>query len=158
MRRVEYYHQRDKPEANSLAPTVFAVVRDLGGRILLVRRMDTGNWELPGGRVEIGESATAAAVREVREESGVRIAVTRFAGLYTDPEYVMVYPGSGEARQQFAVCLHARVLGGRPRPDSEETSEAGWFEPSELPALPIHPSVRRRITDAITQPDYPHLG
>src|SRR3954452_5561465 len=70
--REEYYHDPAAPRANSLAPTAFAAVRDDFGRILLVRRADTGNWELPGGRVEIGESAVVAAQREVAEESGVR--------------------------------------------------------------------------------------
>ncbi|MFZ2119232.1 MAG: NUDIX domain-containing protein, partial [Pseudonocardiaceae bacterium] len=41
------------------------------GRVLLVRRADDGYWELPGGRVEVGESASAAVVREVAEEAGV---------------------------------------------------------------------------------------
>jgi len=70
MVRQEYYHDPDAPAANSLTPTAFAAVRDDAGRILLVRRADTGNWELPGGRVELGESAVVAAEREVAEESG----------------------------------------------------------------------------------------
>src|SRR4051794_15928607 len=88
MTREEYYHDPAAPRANSLAPTAFAAVRDDGGRILLVRRVDTGNWELPGGRVEIGESAVVAAQREVAEESGVRVEVVRLAGVYTDPGHV----------------------------------------------------------------------
>src|SRR4051812_13628167 len=90
-----------------MTPTAFAAVRDEQGRVLLVRRSDSGNWELPGGRVELGETATTAAEREVVEESGVAIKVTRLAGVYTDPGHVMVYPDTGEARQQFAVCFHA---------------------------------------------------
>ena len=40
-----------------MAPSAFAAVRDITGRILLVRRCDTGDWELPGGHVHPGESA-----------------------------------------------------------------------------------------------------
>jgi ADP-ribose pyrophosphatase YjhB (NUDIX family) len=54
-----------------MTPTVFAAVRDDQGRVLLVRRNDSGNWELPGGRVELGETAITAVKREVSEESGV---------------------------------------------------------------------------------------
>ena len=48
-----------------MTPTAFAAVCDDHGRVLLVRRGDSGNWELPGGRVELGETATTAAEREV---------------------------------------------------------------------------------------------
>jgi len=85
MFRNEYYHDVDAPAANSVTPTAFAVARDDAGWVLLVRRADTGLWELPGGRVELGESATVAAEREVAEESGVTVKVTRLAGVYTDP-------------------------------------------------------------------------
>ena len=108
MSRQEYYHDAEAPPANSMTPTAFAAVRDDQGRVLLVRRRDSGNWELPGGRVELGESVTTAAEREVVEESGVAIKVTRLAGVYTDPGHVMVYPATGEARQQFAFMVNDR--------------------------------------------------
>jgi 8-oxo-dGTP diphosphatase len=55
-----------------------AVVRDDAGRLLLVRRghdPGRGTWSLPGGRIEPGESAAGAAAREVREETGLDVAV-----------------------------------------------------------------------------------
>jgi 8-oxo-dGTP pyrophosphatase MutT (NUDIX family) len=156
--RQEYYHDTDAPPANSMTPTAFAAVRDDQGRVLLVRRRDSGNWELPGGRVELGESATTAAEREVVEESGVTIKVTRLAGVYTDPGHVMVYPSTGEARQQFAVCFHALPVDGQPHPDHHETCEAAWIDPARLDTLPIHPSMRLRIDQALTEPNTPHIG
>jgi ADP-ribose pyrophosphatase YjhB (NUDIX family) len=155
--RQEYYHDAEAPPANSMTPTAFAAVRDDQGRVLLVRRRDSGNWELPGGRVEIGESATTAAEREVVEESGVAIKVTRLAGVYTDPGHIMVYPATGEARQQFAVCFHALAVDGQPDPDHEETCEAAWVDPTRLDTMPIHPSMRIRIVQALTEPDTPHI-
>ena len=83
MTRQEYFHDDDAPPANSMTPTAFAAVRDDHGRVLLVRRRDSGNWELPGGRVELAETASTAAEREVIEESGIAIKVTRLAGVYT---------------------------------------------------------------------------
>ena len=151
MVRQEYYHDPDAPPANSLTPTAFAAVRDDAGRILLVRRADSGNWELPGGRVELGESAVVAAEREVAEESGVVIRVTDLLGVYSDPGHIMVYPATGEARQQFAVCFHARPVEGGPQPDHDETCEAAWVHPRQVARMTMHPSMRRRIDDALSR-------
>jgi ADP-ribose pyrophosphatase YjhB (NUDIX family) len=158
MVRQEYYHDPEAPPANSLTPTAFAAVRDDAGRILLVRRADTGNWELPGGRVELGESAVVAAEREVAEESGVVIRVTDLLGVYSDPGHIMVYPATGEARQQFAVCFHARPVDGGPEPDHDETCEAAWVHPRQVPRMPMHPSMRVRVGDALSEPRRPRIG
>ena len=130
--RVEYFHDPSAPAANSLTPTAFAAVRDDLGRLLLVRRIDSGNWELPGGRVELGESAARAAEREVAEETGVTVKVTHLLGVYTDPGHLMAYPDTGEVRQQFAVCFRATPLDGHPRPDRHETRAAVWVDPEQV--------------------------
>ena len=147
-RRREYYHDSAAPLANSLRPTAFAAVRDGSGRLLLCRRADTLNWELPGGKVELRESITEAVVREVAEETGVTVRLREVFGVYTDPGHVMVYD-SGEVRQQFAVCFHAVPLSGRPRPDGDETVDARWVAPAEVAGLPVHPSVALRIEHAL---------
>jgi ADP-ribose pyrophosphatase YjhB (NUDIX family) len=126
MVRQEYYQDPGAPPANSLTPTAFAAVRDDAGCILLVRRMDTGNWELPGGRVELGESADVAAEREVAEESGMIIRITDLLGVYSDPGHIMVYPATGEARQQFAVLPRSAGRGRSPtRPRRDLRSGVG---------------------------------
>ena len=86
------------------------------------------------------------------------IKVTRLAGVYTDPGHVMVYPCTGEARQQFAVCFHALPFDGQPHPDNHETCEAAWIDPARLDPRPIHPSMRLRIAQALTEPNTPHIG
>jgi 8-oxo-dGTP pyrophosphatase MutT (NUDIX family) len=151
VRMAEFFHDPAAPAANSLKPTSFAAVRDQAGKILLARRADTLNWELPGGKVEPGESAIDAAIREVAEETGVTITVTGLSGVYTDPGHVMVYH-NGEVRQQFALCLHAVAVSGQPRPDGEEMINAGWFDTDGIDQLPIHDSMRLRIQHAITNP------
>jgi 8-oxo-dGTP pyrophosphatase MutT (NUDIX family) len=148
---AEYYHDPEAPRANSLRPTVFAAVRDSVGRILLARRADTHNWELPGGKVELGESAVDAVRREVAEETGVLIAVTGVSGVYTDPGHIMVY-ATGEVRQQYAVCVHAVAISGDPRPDHDEMMNVAWMLIEDIPRLPIHPSMRLRIDHAIEDP------
>lgn len=141
-----------------MAPTAFAVVRDGHGRLLLIRRCDSGNWELPGGRIDLGESAETAVVREVAEEAGLDIVVTGLSGVYTDPAYVVRYPGSGEVRQQMAVCFHATALAGTPRPDGVESCAAAWVEPAHLGGLPIHPAMRVRMDQALTEPARAHYS
>jgi 8-oxo-dGTP pyrophosphatase MutT (NUDIX family) len=64
---------------------VGVVIRGSGDTILLERRCDCGWWGLPGGRVEPGESLVDAAVREVREETGLAVEVTHLIGVYSDP-------------------------------------------------------------------------
>ena len=71
--RQVYFHDPGAPAATVVVPSVFVVARWLGGRLLLVRRCDSGTWELPGGRVDVGETAVDAAVRETAEEAGVRV-------------------------------------------------------------------------------------
>lgn len=154
--RVDFYDDPGAPAPVTLVPVAFAMVRDPRGLVLLVRRVDTGNWELPGGRVEVGESAGAAVVREVGEETGLVVRVRGLVGLFTSPRHVVAYPG-GEIRQQFGVCFHARPVGGRLRPDGTVTDAARWFRPGELDGLRIHPSVRLRITHALTHPHSHYL-
>ena len=52
--RTEYYEDRVKPVAREFLPAAFAVTRNRVGELLLARRADDGPWELPGGRVELG--------------------------------------------------------------------------------------------------------
>ena len=115
-----------------------------------MRRCDTGDWELPGGHVDPGESAPDAAVRETAEESGITVEVTGLVGIYTDPGHVIAHPRAGLVRQPFAVCFHARPLSGSPGGDQVETSDARWFTSGDIPALPIRPTIRLRIGRALT--------
>jgi ADP-ribose pyrophosphatase YjhB (NUDIX family) len=144
------------PAATVVAPSVFVAVRGWGGRLLLVRRCDSGAWELPGRRVRIGESAVNAAVRGTGEHAGVAVLVTGVVGLFTDPDLLICGPG-GEVCQQFAVLFRARSLGGVPRGDLHQTSEAGWIAQAALPGLVMEPSVRRWIAEALALEDAPHL-
>ena len=156
--RREYDHQPDAPAASCVAPCAFAAVRDITGRMPLVRRCDTGDWELPGGHVDPGESAADAAVRETAEESGITVEVTGLAGIYTDPGHIIADPRAGLVRQPFAVCFHARPLCGSPGGDQVETSDARWFTIGDIPALPIHPAMRLRIGHALTPGRPCHIG
>jgi predicted RNase H-like HicB family nuclease len=66
-RRIDYYDDPGAPQASSLVPSVNVVVTNHAGDILMIRRTDNGNWALPGGAIDLGESVAQAAVRETRE-------------------------------------------------------------------------------------------
>jgi 8-oxo-dGTP diphosphatase len=156
-RREVYLHDSAAPPATVVTPSVFAAVRDRGGRLLLVRRCDSGKWELPGGRVDVGESAIGAATREVREEAGIHIRVTGLVGLFTDPGFV-VRASSGLVRQPFTVVLQAVATGGAPHGDLMETSAAAWVAVDELADLAIEPMARSWIDRALHSGEVAHLG
>jgi len=146
MARVDYFRDPNAPNANSVVPSVTAVVRDDAGRILLIHKTDNDLWALPGGGHDIGESVGETVVREVEEETGIKVEVETVTGLYTDPQHVMAYD-DGEVRQQFSICFRARPTGGELR-TSSESKEVRWVSPTDLESLTIHPSMRLRIEHA----------
>jgi ADP-ribose pyrophosphatase YjhB (NUDIX family) len=66
--RIDYIEDPNAPKANSVVPSVVAVVEDDQGRILLIHKTDNDLWALPGGGHDIGESIGDTVVREVRED------------------------------------------------------------------------------------------
>jgi 8-oxo-dGTP diphosphatase len=151
--RQEFFHDPGAPVAEVVAPSVFAAIRGDTGRLLLVRRLDNGNWELPGGQVDVGDTVVGALQREVAEESGIMIDILGVSGVYTDPGYV-IRSVDGRVRQPFTVCFHATPVAGTaaPRPDHVETTDAAWIDPVQLDTLPVHPAMRQWIDDALDQP------
>ncbi len=143
MSRIDYFRDPNAPKANSVVPSVTAVVRDERGYILLIHKTDNDLWALPGGGHDVGESVAQTVIREVEEETGISVTVEDIVGLYTDPEHVMAYD-DGEVRQQFSICFHARPTGGTLR-TSSESKEVRWVSPTDLDDLDIHPSMRLRI-------------
>jgi 8-oxo-dGTP pyrophosphatase MutT (NUDIX family) len=158
MGRTDYFNDPNAPAANSVVPSVTVAIRDDVGRILLIHKIDNGRWALPGGGHDAGERIADTAVREVQEETGLRIAVVRLVGTYTDPNHVMAYD-DGEVRQQFSLCFEGRWISGEPREDGTETKAVRWVAPEELDALNIHPSMRLRIEHALdASRTEPYLG
>ena len=77
----------------TLRPGSSAIIFDTTREnILLTRRSDNGRWCLPGGGMDAGESASEACVREVLEETGLAVRVTRMVGVYTSPDLIIEYP------------------------------------------------------------------
>jgi 8-oxo-dGTP pyrophosphatase MutT (NUDIX family) len=154
--RQVYFHDEAAPTASVVTPSVFVAVRSVEGRLLLVRRCDSGCWELPGGRVDVGETAVQAAVRETAEEAGLQVVVTGLVGVFTDPGHV-IRSRVGEVHQQFALVFRGQAIGGVPRGDLHETSEAAWIAVADLAHLPMEAPSRRWIAAALALEDAPLL-
>jgi ADP-ribose pyrophosphatase YjhB (NUDIX family) len=117
------------------------------GEILLHRRTGNQLWSLPGGKMEIGETLAQAIIREVHEETGLRVEPDRIVGVYSDLKHVIAY-SDGEVRQEFSICLACRIVGGEVRV-SEESSAIRFFAPDTIQHLDMHASMRLRINDCL---------
>ena len=145
MARIDYYHDPSAPNANSLVVGSSAIVMDGESRILLQRRSDSGNWALPGGTMDIGETLAESAIREVREETGFDVQIKRIVGVYSDPGHVFAYD-DGEIRQEFSICLACTIKGGSLRVSGESTA-VEFFALEDIAEIKMHESIRIRIRD-----------
>ncbi len=148
MGRTEYYNDPNAPEANSLIPASNLLVVHDNGAILLQRRRDTGQWALPGGAQNIGETAAQCAVRECLEETGIRAEITGFLGVYSNPHHIVAYSDS-EIRQQYETTYVGRPASGRPTVN-DEADAVRFVDPADLHEYDIHPSMRQQIGDYLT--------
>jgi 8-oxo-dGTP pyrophosphatase MutT (NUDIX family) len=155
--RIDYFDDPAAPRANSVVPSANVIVVNDGGEILLIRRTDNGNWAVPGGGMDLGESITETAVRETAEETGITCEITGLVGIYTDPRHVIRYTSNDEVRQEFSIVFTARPVGGELQPSSE-SAEPQWVSPAAIPDLPMHPSMRQRIRHYLDKRPGPWLG
>ena len=155
MGRIDYLNDPAAPRPNSLVPAAGVLAVDENGRILLQRRRDTGQWAIPMGKQELGETVAQCAVRETAEETGVTVEVTGLLGIYSDPGHVVFYTSDGETRQEFEIILLGRPVSGEPRAN-DEASAAAWFTIAELDSLDIHPTQWRQLRDWIDG-THPHI-
>ncbi len=115
--------------AAELQPCAGGVIFDADHRLLLVQRgqqPDQGAWSIPGGRCLAAESPAEACVREVAEETGLRVRAVQWVGR-------VERPGAGSIRYAIDDFL-CEVLDGTLRA-GDDAADAGWFSRSDLEAL-----------------------
>jgi mutator protein MutT len=128
-------------------PGVGAVVWN-GAELLLERRgrpPSQGSWAIPGGLIEVGETAEEAVRREVREECGIEIAVGPVLGLFEpiqrDPD--------GRIRYHYVVVdFLAHYVSGELRV-GDDAADARWVAPAELARYELSPATREMIGRAL---------
>jgi len=118
--RIDY--QNAKPCAGVL------VVED--NRVMLIRRSIEpyeGWWDIPGGFLEIDELPGEAAIREVQEETGLKVTLTDLVGFYLGR-----YTSGESIRSTLNIYFVGRVVGGKEQP-GEDAKAVAWFSLDELP-------------------------
>ncbi|WP_119066536.1 NUDIX domain-containing protein [Rubrobacter indicoceani] len=112
------------PETPKL--TVDIVLEQAGGVVLIQRKNEPfkGRWCLPGGFVDVGESVESAAVREMKEETGLDVRIVRLVGVYSDPE-------RDPRGHSVTVAFLAGKVGGRLRAD-DDAADAKVLDPESV--------------------------
>jgi len=116
-------------------------------RVLLVRRGKPpriGQWSLPGGAQHLGETAEAAARRELREEAGIEVGPLALA-IVVD---AISHDTTGRAQYHYTIIDFAAVwLAGEARA-GDDVTEVAWASPQEFEAFALTPATHRAVTAA----------
>ncbi len=127
-----------------------AVLHD--NKILLVREVRDGGWTMPGGWADVGDAPSAAAVREVREESGFEVRVQKLMAVLDRDKHEHP-PIPHHAYKLFFLCL---LIGGTARA-SAETDAVEFFAPDALPPLSLSRVLPWQIHLAFEHSRHPEL-
>jgi 8-oxo-dGTP diphosphatase len=118
---------------------VAALIRDDGGRVLLVRKRGTTAFMQPGGKRGAGESDVAALAREIDEELGCRVAANSARSLG-----VFDAPAANEPGFRVRAAVYAVDVEGMIAPRAE-IDQIVWVDPRALPDLPFAPLTRDHV-------------
>ena len=124
-----------------------AAIFDEQGLVLLTKRTDNGQWCLPGGGMDPGESVAEACEREVLEETGLSVRVKRLVGVYSHSDQLAIYP-DGNKVQIVALHFEAEIISGVVGL-SDETLDFGYFTMEEIDRLEMLGRHKERIIDTL---------
>lgn len=130
LRRVEGLFDGETGYATPKVAVRGAAFRD--GKILMVREKTDGKWAPPGGWADVNQSAAECLAREIKEESGFDVRVSKLAALLDRQKYV----GGPTAFHVYVLLFVCEVTGGSPQ-TSIETTAVDFFDESSLPELSI---------------------
>ena len=141
-----------------ILPGTLAVIEDEQGRILMVRRADTGQWDFPAGFADLGESTTANIIREVREETGLDVEPTGIIGLYSAPRWFYGTHINGDVTQGVGVGFACRVTGGAldAQGHDDESTAVAYLSLAQIMAE-CSDTVRDILRDYADRDNWPHI-
>jgi|GEM_PF-597787 len=141
---IEYFIKAKEPEDHPYLG-VDAIIQNEKGEILLLKRSGDKKaypdmWSLPSGMVEWGEEIKDAILREVKEETGLKVKVIKFTGRY--------YDKIGRHPTKTVICLphYCKVIGGKLK-INQESSESGWFSPKKLEKMTLAFDQKKMLRD-----------
>ncbi|MCM3723711.1 NUDIX hydrolase [Solibacillus isronensis] len=118
------------------------IILNSKNEVLLIKGPKRG-WEMPGGQVEEGESLTAAAIRETKEESGIDVEILKFCGIFQNVE-----------KSICNTLFLAKPIGGTPT-TSPESLEVGYFPIEEALEMVTFGNFRQRIAYCLDTTKHP---
>ncbi len=134
-----------------LIPSVAIIVRNEEGEVLLTKDAGFDEWFPPGGGVEPDESPRDAAIREMREETGLVVEPIRILGVYGGKEFRVKYR-NGDIVSYVTTVFECEVTSGKMAPDHDEVLDVRFFSKAEVDSMPISQMARIILHDAFNQP------
>lgn len=135
---------------DELKAGVAVIILDEENQVLLQKRADVGLWGIPSGHVEIGETVSEAAIREVKEETNLDVKIKKLIGVYSDPNSQVFFYPNGKVVHFITTCFLAEITGGELKCNSDESLDIKFFGQQNLPhdLLKMHP---RWLKDALAK-------
>jgi 8-oxo-dGTP pyrophosphatase MutT (NUDIX family) len=124
-------------------------------KVLLTRRGDTGQWCLPSGGLEPGESVSEACERETLEETGLTVRVKKLVSIFSSPDRLVIYADGGRF-QIIGLAFEVEPIGGEIIL-TDETIDIGYYSFSEMESMDIFQHHRQMIADALAGQDAPFI-
>ena len=117
------------------------LVENEKNQVLLQKRSDNGQWCVPGGALELGETYKEAAARELREEVGIEVKELQLFGLYSGDDRMITYPNQ-DVVYSLAVIFKTDKYTGTISDEDSEVLEHRFFDPQDIPADLFAPDAR----------------
>jgi len=118
-------------------PSVAAIVRNQNGEILFQRpSLESDIWSLPAGSIEVGETPAEAVVREVWEETGLKVIPKKMLGVFGGQDFRFTYP-DGNQVEYIVIMFECIINGGNLEAVDGESADLQFFDVDSMPKLAI---------------------
>jgi len=116
-------------------PSVAAIIRNEYGEILFQRSsLESDIWSLPAGSIEMGETPAEAVVREVWEETGLKVTPKKMLGVFGGHDFRFTYPDGNQV--EYIIIMFACIIdGGNLEAIDGESAELQFFNVDSMPQL-----------------------